>query len=112
LLPDQYLRSFNGAAIRQGLIDSGDLAYIDEESRIYIAGRAKDLIIRSGHNIAPPSMTAPSVTPSQVRCALLLREEIALGAHYCQTPSHTVHRSRSLSPFFGMHGGGSSPESC
>src|SRR5258707_11918391 len=26
----------------------------------------------------PPSMTAPSVTPSQVRCALLLRDEIAL----------------------------------
>src|SRR5260221_13788783 len=25
-----------------------------------------------------PSMTAPSVTPSQVRCALLLRDEIAL----------------------------------
>jgi fatty-acyl-CoA synthase len=43
----------NGVAIRQGLIDSGDLAYTDEEGRIYIAGRAKDLIIRSGHNIDP-----------------------------------------------------------
>jgi fatty-acyl-CoA synthase len=43
----------NGAAIRQGVIDSGDLAYTDEEGRIYIAGRAKDLIIRSGHNIDP-----------------------------------------------------------
>src|SRR5665647_1455025 len=27
---------------------------------------------------APPSMTIPAITPSQVRCALLLREEIAL----------------------------------
>ena len=43
----------NDAAIRQGLIDSGDLAYTDEAGRIYIAGRAKDLIIRSGHNIDP-----------------------------------------------------------
>src|ERR1700682_2650790 len=38
-------------------------------------------IMRQGsHNFHPdpPSMTAPSVTPSQVRCALLLRDEIAL----------------------------------
>src|SRR6266481_5564147 len=35
---------------------------------------------QGSHNFDPnlPSMTAPSVTPSQVRCALLLRDEIAL----------------------------------
>lgn len=36
-----------------GLLISGDLGYTDERGRIYIAGRAKDLIIRSGHNIDP-----------------------------------------------------------
>jgi fatty-acyl-CoA synthase len=36
-----------------GTLDSGDLAYTDSEGRIYIAGRSKDLIIRSGHNIDP-----------------------------------------------------------
>jgi fatty-acyl-CoA synthase len=36
-----------------GYLDSGDLAYADEQGRLYIAGRAKDLIIRSGHNIDP-----------------------------------------------------------
>jgi fatty-acyl-CoA synthase len=46
----------NGVAVRQGLLDSGDLAYTDEEGRIYIAGRVKDLIIRSGHNIDPCSI--------------------------------------------------------
>ena len=30
-----------------------DLAFIDDDGRIYIAGRSKDLIIRSGHNIDP-----------------------------------------------------------
>ncbi len=35
-----------------GLI-SGDLAYVDAQGRIYIVGRSKDLIIRSGHNIDP-----------------------------------------------------------
>jgi fatty-acyl-CoA synthase len=34
-------------------LDTGDLAYTDDEGRIYIAGRAKDVIIRSGHNIDP-----------------------------------------------------------
>jgi fatty-acyl-CoA synthase len=36
-----------------GVLNSGDLGYTDETGRIHIAGRAKDLIIRSGHNIDP-----------------------------------------------------------
>jgi len=42
--------------IRGGVLSSGDLAYSDGEGRIYIAGRAKDLIIRSGHNIDPQTI--------------------------------------------------------
>jgi fatty-acyl-CoA synthase len=36
-----------------GMLNSGDLGYTDGRGRIHIAGRAKDLIIRSGHNIDP-----------------------------------------------------------
>jgi fatty-acyl-CoA synthase len=43
----------NDFVLIQGQLNSGDLAYTDEDGRIYIAGRAKDLIIRSGHNIDP-----------------------------------------------------------
>lgn len=39
--------------LRSGIVNSGDLAYADEEGRLFIAGRAEDLIIRSGHNIDP-----------------------------------------------------------
>jgi fatty-acyl-CoA synthase len=39
---------FTGAGL-----DSGDLAYFDAEGKLFIAGRSKDLIIRSGHNIDP-----------------------------------------------------------
>lgn len=43
----------NNAALLGGHLNSGDLAYTDEDGRIYIAGRAKDLTIRKGHNIDP-----------------------------------------------------------
>lgn len=36
-----------------GVLNSGDLGFIDAQGRIHIAGRAKDLIIRSGHNVDP-----------------------------------------------------------
>lgn len=43
----------NTGVFEHGVLNSGDLGYSDDEGRIHIAGRAKDLIIRSGHNIDP-----------------------------------------------------------
>ena len=43
----------NTGIFENGVLNSGDLGYTDDEGRIHIAGRAKDLIIRSGHNIDP-----------------------------------------------------------
>ena len=43
----------NDGVIVDGVLNSGDLGYKDAEGRLYLAGRSKDLIIRSGHNIDP-----------------------------------------------------------
>lgn len=43
----------NAGIFQDGVLNTGDLGYTDEQGRLYIAGRSKDLIIRSGHNIDP-----------------------------------------------------------
>jgi fatty-acyl-CoA synthase len=43
----------DAGVFQDGVLNSGDLGYLDDEGRVHIAGRAKDLIIRSGHNIDP-----------------------------------------------------------
>ncbi len=43
----------DAGVIEGGRLNSGDLGYTDRSGSIHIAGRSKDLIIRSGHNIDP-----------------------------------------------------------
>lgn len=45
---ERNVGSFDG-----GWLVSGDLARIDTQERLYVTGRAKDLIIRNSHNIDP-----------------------------------------------------------
>jgi len=45
--------SHDAGIFDNGVLNTGDLGYTDEQGRLYIAGRSKDLIIRSGHNIDP-----------------------------------------------------------
>lgn len=49
-LSDKHNRD---AFIEPGWVNSGDLGRLDDEGYLWITGRAKDLIIRGGHNIDP-----------------------------------------------------------
>ena len=46
-------RVSRSAAVRDGWLDTEDLGYVDADGFVYLTGRAKDLIIRGGHNIDP-----------------------------------------------------------
>ena len=42
-----------GAIFHEGWLRSGDLGHIGADGEVYVTGRAKDVIIRGGHNIDP-----------------------------------------------------------
>jgi fatty-acyl-CoA synthase len=48
-----------GARTEDGWIISGDLGRIDADGYIFVTGRAKDVIIRGGHNIDPTLIEEP-----------------------------------------------------
>ncbi len=47
------------AWVEDGWFNTGDLGYLDENDCLFLSGRAKDLIIRSGHNIDPELIEEP-----------------------------------------------------
>jgi len=45
-----------GVLTADGWLATGDLGWIDDEERLHLSGRSKDLIIRGGHNIDPKTI--------------------------------------------------------
>jgi fatty-acyl-CoA synthase len=52
-----------------GWLDTGDLGHVDEDGFVHLAGRAKDLIIRGGHNIDPATIEDALLAHPQVTAA-------------------------------------------
>lgn len=57
-----------------GWLNTGDLAHLGPDGALFIDGRSKELIIRSGFNVYPPEIEATLNThPSVVHCAVVGR---------------------------------------
>ena len=68
----------------EGWLHTGDLGHFDEEGRLWITGRAKDLIIRGGENIAPASVErALTSIPGVVEAAVVGIPHPELGEEVC-----------------------------
>src|SRR5689334_5937436 len=55
--------------VRDGWLDTGDLGQVDAGGLVYLTGRAKDLIIRGGHNIDPRVIEDALLAHPAVRAA-------------------------------------------
>ena len=62
-------------ARHDGWFDTGDQGYLDEEGRIYVCGRTKDLIVVAGNNLYPDDIERAAATVDGVRkgCVIALR---------------------------------------
>jgi fatty-acyl-CoA synthase len=56
--------------VRDGWLDTGDLGMVDDGGFVYLTGRAKDLIIRGGHNIDPRVIEDALLAHPAVRAAV------------------------------------------
>jgi fatty-acyl-CoA synthase len=61
-----------GAFVEPGWVNSGDLGRLDADGYLWITGRAKDLIIRGGHNIDPAGVEEVLYTHPAVRLAAMV----------------------------------------
>jgi len=68
-----------GGKVKDGWLDTGDLASVDADGFIRLSGRAKDLIIRGGHNI----------DPSAIEDALLEHPDVVAAAAVGQPDAHS-----------------------
>lgn len=73
-----------GTFNKHGYLMSGDLGYFDSEGNLMIRGRAKDLIIRGGHNIYPSHIEAKAVKhPAVEKAAAFGMPDDRLGERVC-----------------------------
>ncbi|WP_431874955.1 AMP-binding protein [Amycolatopsis sacchari] len=71
LLFDGYTDG-SGRPVRHGLMDTGDRGYLDADGRLFVSGRADDMIISGGENVFPrPVEEALARLPGVVDAAVV-----------------------------------------
>ncbi|MFO1269341.1 MAG: AMP-binding protein [Rubrivivax sp.] len=64
----------NAGTFEAGWLVSGDIGHVDAEGRVFVTGRAKDVIIRGAHNIDPGVIEEALLAHPQVQMAAAVGE--------------------------------------
>jgi len=64
----------NAGTFEQGWLITGDIGHVDAEGRVFVTGRAKDVIIRGAHNIDPGVIEEALLACPQVQLAAAVGE--------------------------------------
>lgn len=89
------------AWIEDGWFNTGDLGYLDADGFLFLSGRAKDLIIRSGHNIDPELIEEPlDAHPDVLACVAIGLPDTYAGelpmAYVVKTPGSEISASELI----------------
>jgi len=76
-----------------GWFDTGDLGYLDEQGRLYVCGRTKDLIVLAGKNLYPHDIERAAEGVDGVRkgCVIALRVDAEREAFAVLAEVHTAN---------------------
>ncbi len=77
---DNLMDGYEGEPPFEGWLRTGDLGHVDSEGRLTLVGRAKDLILRGGHNVHPAEVEDVVASYPGVReVAVVGRPDAVLG---------------------------------
>lgn len=97
-----------------GWFDTGDLGYLDEHGRLYVCGRAKDLIVLAGRNLYPHDIERAAETVDGVRkgCVIAVRVDgdpegfaVLAEVHNADAEDERLRISRALTARVSRHVG-------
>ena len=70
--PSRMLGYYGPSEARERYFRTGDLGYLDAESRLHLTGRKKEIIIRNGKNLSPARIEQALLRLPQVKAAAVV----------------------------------------
>lgn len=67
-----FLSDKDSGDVVDGMLSTGDTGFIDDSGRLYVCGRADDMVIRGGENIHPRAIEEFLLTLPQIRDAFVI----------------------------------------
>ncbi|MGP5930717.1 AMP-binding protein [Corynebacterium glyciniphilum] len=67
-----FLSDKDSGDVLDGMLSTGDKGFIDDDGKLYVCGRADDMVIRGGENIHPRTIEEFLLTLPQIRDAFVI----------------------------------------